>query len=285
MKGLKAFVIVPLVLLAAAQAQAQQVVVDRDLVYYSDKGNDLRLDIARPAQADQPLPVVIFLPIPTSKARATYAEQLTSAAKRGYVGVTLGYHFIEIEDNGKARYPFPTQLLDVKRAIRWLRANADKYHIDGEKIGVIGWSYGGYLALMAGLTGPDAGLEPSPAGADTKVQAVVSLGGFIDWEKMDDAEASWSLGGSAADIPEVYTKANPISHVSSENPPVLLIYGKKDGIVTYDQAVALDRKLKDAGVQESILVINEADHLDVAGYADKEVVWRFFDENLKPKSN
>jgi len=285
MKRMRAFLIVPLVLLAAAQAQAQQVVLDRDIVYYSDKGNDLRLDIARPAAADQPVPAIIFLPIPTSKARATYAAQLTSAAQRGYVGVTLGYHYIELEDHGKARYPFPTQLLDVKRAIRWLRANADTYHVDAEKIGVIGWSYGGYLALMAGLTGPDDGLEPSPAGADTKVQAVVSLGGFIDWEKMDDSEAAWSLGGSAADIPEVYTKASPLSHASSDSPPVLLIYGKRDGIVTYDQAVALDRKLKEGGVAESLLLINEADHIDVSGYVDKEVVWRFFDQYLKPQGN
>ncbi len=290
MKSIKASLLALLLLgLFAIQAQAQSEAKDNlvsihDLVYFADKGTTLRLDIVRPAQVDGSLPAVIFLPIPTTMARSTYAAQIVSAAKKGYVGVTLGYHYIEIENNGKARYPFPTQLLDVKRAIRWLKANAEKYHIDAGEIGVIGWSYGGYLALMAGFTGPDDGLEPAGDGPDTKVQAVVSMGGFIDWTKLDESDAAWSLGGTADQIPDVYTKASPLTYVKSDNPAVLLLYGKRDGIVPYEDANVLDQKLADAGVQHSLFVINEADHLDVAGYADKGIVWGFFDQNLKKQA-
>lgn len=268
---------------AVAQSQAQgKTVWERNLVYYTDKENVLRLDLARPADVTGPLPALLFLAAPASDAKATFASQVESAAQRGYVGVTIDYHDIEIEDHGKARYPFPTQLMDVKRAIRWLKLNAEKYHIDAQEIGVIGWSYGGYLALMAGLTKPEDGFEPVGDGPDTNVQAVVSLAGFIDWTKMDDSEASWSLGGTAFDVPDVYTKASPLTYVRSDDPPVLLLYGKLDAIAPSEDAAALDKKLADAGGQHSLYVINEADHLQMSGYADKGIVWGFFDENLKP---
>jgi len=272
-------------LAVTAQPQAQgRTVWERNLVYYTDKDNALRLDLVQPADAAGPLPTLIFLSAPASNARSTYASQVASAAQRGYVGVTIDYHDIEIEDHGKARYPFPTQLLDVKRAIRWLKVNAEKYHVDPQEIGVVGWSYGGYLALMAGLTGPGDGFEPAGEGVDTKVQAVASLAGFIDWTKMDESEASWSLGGSVEDIPDVYTKASPLTYVRSDAPPVLLLYGKLDSVAPSEDAAALDQKLADAGAQHSLYVINEADHLQMSGYADKGIVWGFFDENLKPKS-
>ncbi|MGA2614917.1 MAG: prolyl oligopeptidase family serine peptidase [Spirochaetia bacterium] len=287
MKGLRLSIIAVLFIglsAVAVQSQAQEKPVwERGLVYYSDKDTALKLDIARPANVTEPLPALIFLPIPATQDRSMYASQVANAAQRGYVGVTLGYHDIEIEDHGKARYPFPTQLLDVKRAVRWLKQNAEKYHIDPAEIGVIGWSYGGYLALMAGLTGPADGFEPAGDGPDTKVQAVVSLAGFIDWTKMDEADASWSLGGAAQDIPEVYAKASPLNHVTSNSPAVLLMYGRRDGIVPSEDAVTLDQKLADAGAQHSVYVINEADHLDVSGYVDKGIVWSFLDQNLKHK--
>jgi acetyl esterase/lipase len=256
---------------AAVQGQAQgKTVWERDLVYYSDQQNVLRLDIARPADAQGPLPAVIFLAAP---------------AARGYAGVTLDYRDIEIEDHGKARYPFPNQLLDVKRAIRWLKQNADAHGIDASEIGVIGWSYGGYLALMAGLTGPGDGFEPSADGPDTRVQAVVSLAGFIDWTRMDESEASWSLGGTRQEIPDVYTKANPLTYVRQDDPPVLLLYGKLDPVAPADDAALLDQKLADAGGQHSLYVINEADHLGMSGYVDTGIVWSFFDGALKKKAD
>jgi len=271
---------------AAVQGQAQgKVLWERDLVYFSDAQNVLRLDIARPADAAGPVPAVIFLAAPASNARSTYEPQLAGAASRGYVGVTLDYHDIEIEDHGKARYPFPAQVIDVKRAIRWLKQNADKHGIDPAEIGVIGWSYGGYLALMAGLTGPADGFEPAGSGPDTSVQAVVSLAGFIDWTKMDDSEASWSLGGTSQEIPDVYTKANPLTYVRKDDPPVLLLYGKLDPVAPSDDAALLDQKLADAGGQHSLYVINEADHLGMSGYVDKEIVWGFFSDALKKKAD
>jgi len=111
------------------------------------------------------------------------------------------------------------------------------------------------------------------------------MAGFIDWTKMDESEASWSLGGTAQDIPDVYAKASPLAYVTKESPPMLLLYGKQDPIVASEDAAALDQKLADAGVQHSLYLINEADHLSMSGYVDKGIVWGFFDENLKQKGN
>ena len=77
---------------------------------------------------------------------------IQTAASKGYVAVTVDYRLTNVKENGKTKFPFPNQLYDVKSAVRWLRANAEKYNINPDRIGVVGWSSGGHLALLVGLT-------------------------------------------------------------------------------------------------------------------------------------
>lgn len=284
------FVLLMLFLFSVAgiqsEAKEKPFVWERDLVYWSEDGVDLMLDIVRPSRIEGPLPAVIYLPRPESgTARSTYSMQLFSAARKGYIGVTLDYHSLEIEEKGKAKYRFPTQLLDIKNAIRWLRANAEQYFIDPSSIGVIGWSYGGYLALMTGLTGPDDGFEPAGADSDTRVQAVVSLAGFTDWTLMDESDAEWSLGGTARQVPALYRKASPLTYVRPGSPPVLLVHGEKDVYVTPEHTTLLDRKLTEAGVEHSTIIVTGEDHIGISVYVDKPVVWEFFNAHLKSKES
>jgi acetyl esterase/lipase len=108
-----------------------------------------------------------------------YSYAIQQAAQRGYVAVTADYRSTNLKEDGKAVYCFPNQVFNAKCAIRWLRAKADTYHIDPDRVGVIGWSSGGYLALMIGLTDTSDGLEGDcgDMSISTRVQAVVSLAG------------------------------------------------------------------------------------------------------------
>ena len=265
-----------------SESREKPFVWERDLVYSRENGVDLMLDIVWPSKIQGPLPAVIYLPRPESgTARSTYSMQLFSAARKGFIGVTLDYHSLELEERGKAKYRFPAQLLDIKAAIRWLRTNAEQYFIDPSSIGVIGWSYGGYLALMAGFTGPGDGFEE--ADSDTRVQAVVSLAGFTDWTLMDESDAEWSLGGKARDMPAVYRRASPLTYVREDSPPVLLIHGDKDVVIPPEHTELLDKKLAEAGVEHATIIVEGEDHLALAAYVDKKVVWDFFNEHLKPR--
>ena len=128
---------------------------------------------------------------------------------------------------GAVRQPqFPAQIHDVKAAIRWLRASAATYAIDPERIGVVGFSAGAILALMAGLTGPKDGLEGEAASYEysSEVQAVVSAGGAADLAARGFSGGAYSedsmrryLGGSPAEQPERYRLASPATYVQNSS--------------------------------------------------------------------
>ena len=107
--------------------------------------------------------------------KADVGRVLHEFAARGYVAVSPQYRFCPKE-------VFPAQVHDVKAAVRWLKANAKERKVDPERIGAIGFSAGGHLALMLGVTGPADGLEGEvSAGApDSRVKAVVNYFGPTD---------------------------------------------------------------------------------------------------------
>jgi acetyl esterase/lipase len=104
------------------------------------------------------------------------------AAERGYVAVTVDYRLLSGSEGIKTNDPFPAQLHDVKCAVRWLRGNAEQYNIDPARIGVYGCSFGGYLALMLGLTDLSDAMEGECGNLNlsSEVQAVVNMSGLTD---------------------------------------------------------------------------------------------------------
>ncbi len=167
---------------------------------------------------------------------------------------------------------FPAQVEDCKAAVRWLRANAAKYRIDADHIGVVGFSAGGHLASMLGVTGPSDGLEGTGgnAGQSSRVQAVVSFFGPTDFSTRDwthDLEREVIvpfLGGSIAEQPDTYRKASPYNYVTKDAPPFLFFHGTDDELVPVDQSKRLADKLKGAGVPVQVVILDGERH----GFSD-----------------
>ena len=135
-------------------ADEPKVKEERDIVYTKAGGTELKLDLAAPEQGDGPFPAVLVIHGGAWRSgnKADVGRVLPQFAARGYVAVSPQYRFCPKER-------FPAQVHDVKAAVRWIKAHAKERRIDPEHIGAIGFSAGGHLALMLGVTGPADGLE------------------------------------------------------------------------------------------------------------------------------
>ena len=159
---LLARVVAVLCLCVASSASGQEkppapqpkVLTELDIVYTKAGSAELKLDLTRPAETEGLVPAVIVIHGGAWRQgnKADVRPLLAEFAKRGYVAVSPQYRFCPKD-------PFPAQVHDVKAAVRWIKSNAKKYRVDPERIGAMGFSAGGHLALMLGVTSPSDGLE------------------------------------------------------------------------------------------------------------------------------
>lgn len=122
----------------APASRAAEVIFERDIEYTNPDDQHLQLNLARPARIEGRGPAILCIHGGGFRAgkREGWDERCRKLAARGYVAVTVSYRLAP-------KYQFPAAIYDVKAAVRWLRANADKYQIDPERIGVVGDSAGG----------------------------------------------------------------------------------------------------------------------------------------------
>jgi acetyl esterase/lipase len=256
-----------------------------DVVYTRVGDQELKLDLAEPATGSGPFPAVVVIHGGAWRAgdKASNRRILTEFAKRGYVAISPQYRFCPKE-------PFPAQVHDVKASVRWLRTHASEHKIDADHIGATGFSAGGHLALMLGLTGPDDGLEgDAPAGApSSRVQAVVNYFGPTELGAADIPDVSKPLvkdflGGTPEEKPEASKGASPVTFASKDDPPILTFQGTKDPLVPHTQAFRLADALTTAGVPGRVELLVGAGH----GWGGEDLertleeTYAFFDKYLK----
>jgi acetyl esterase/lipase len=196
------------------------VVVEKDVEY--GKGGDvsLQLDLYSPKERTKPLPAVVFIHGGAwrSGSRQMYHYYCVKFAEHGYVAVTISYRLYRVA-------PFPAAVEDVKCAVRWMRANAEKLGIDPERIGVAGGSAGGHLSMMVAYAPDMPELEGAGGHADvsSRVQAVVNIYGPTDltteFARGNSVVSDFLGGKSFDDAPEVYRLASPISHITKTTRP------------------------------------------------------------------
>jgi acetyl esterase/lipase len=211
--------------------------------------------------------------------------------------VHFGYAVARINYRLSQHAIFPAQIEDCKAAVRYLRANAQKYNIDPNRIGVWGESAGGHLVALLGTTGDvkefDVGENLS---VSSRVQAVADYFGPTDLLQMEahklpntmqhntaDAPEAKLIGGPVQDNPEKAAKANPITYVTKDDPPFLIVHGDKDPLVPHHQSEILEEALKKAGVPVTFYTVKGGGH---GGFRDPNVprlTKEFFDKNLKNK--
>ena len=216
-------------------------------VTYKQVGDiSLQMDIYKRKDLAEDAPVIVFIHGGswTKGKRSDYLPYLLDYAKKGYVTATITYRLSQIA-------MFPAALEDTKCAVRWIRAHAEDFTIDSEKIAVVGGSAGAHLAMMIAYSNEnefDAGCSET---ASSKVQAIVNLYGPVDLTTEYAREAGSVikfLGATYQDDPQRYTYASPKTYISPGDSPTLIFQGTLDSLVPVSQADSLHVWLEKAGV-------------------------------------
>lgn len=168
--------------------------------------------------------------------------------------VELGWICVSINYSKSPRAKFPAHIIDVKRAIAWVRENIGDYGGDSDFIAITGGSAGGHLASLAALTPNDPTFQPGFERADTTVQAAAPYYGVYDFTDFDNMHEMmmpflehFVMKARFADEPERFTAASPISYVHREAPPFFLLHGDRDQLAPVGQARAFSAALQGAG--------------------------------------
>ncbi|HXR15445.1 MAG TPA: alpha/beta hydrolase [Terriglobales bacterium] len=238
---------------------AATVSVEQDVAYGVQGGEKLLLDIYQPAdRGSRPRPAVVLIHGGSwsSFDKSTMRGMGNFLARSGFVAASVDYRLLHGSDNR-----WPAQLDDVQRAVRWLRANASKYNIDGNRIGAFGHSAGAQLAALLGMEDTRDNSDPALAKFSSRVQAVVDVSGPSDFltnhDPDGDAMLANFLGGDANKIPEVWRSASPVFHADKSNAPFLIVHGTHDDEVPIAQAQELYDKLHQAGVSVSLVKVDD----------------------------
>ena len=191
-----------------------------------------------------------------------------------------GYAVASINHRSSGDAKFPAQIHDVKAAIRFLRGNAEKYKLDTSFIGITGFSSGGHLSSLAGVSN---GMKTRTEGNTTidiegtlgnhtsessHVDAVVDWFGPVDMSRMENCETvkdekspeAALMGGAPAEMPEMVKLISPITYVSDKTPRCLVIHGQADNVVPHSQGEFFSAELDKHGKLEEFISVPEGQH-------------------------
>lgn len=270
---------------APALAQNRAAVKQLTDVAYVKEGHERqKLDLFLPEKADKPLPVVVWIHGGAWRAGDKGRNPAQYLVQQGYAVASINYRLSQ-------HATMPAQIEDCKAAIRWLRANAKEYNLDPEHIGVWGASAGGHLVALLGTSGDVKELEGELGHADqsSRVQCVVDWFGPTDFLAMGrtqdraDAPVARLLGGPLNTKTEAAKAASPVTHITKDDPPFLIMHGDKDTTVGLRQSNILADKLKETGVEVELKVLEGAGHGGPAFLSadSRQLIEAFFAKHLK----
>jgi acetyl esterase/lipase len=226
----------------------------RNVTYCTPGDSPQTMDVYFP-DAGGPWPVLVYVHggawMHGDKSEAgMFARLMTS---QGYLVVSLNYRL----------YPaaqFPAMIQDVKCAIRSLRANAAQYNLDPNRVGAVGVSAGGHLVALLGTTDANTGWDVGEyMEQSSRVQVVIAMAGVMDLSQSfpnADIEAMKRVGFGEYNVVE----ASPISHVTPDDPPFLLIHGERDELVPVEQSQLMYDRLIQENVPAQLVVVKNARH-------------------------
>lgn len=278
-----------------APPMPEGVKLEADLPYAGTDNLRQRLDLLLPeTPKGGKLPVVVFIHGGgwQNGDKTGGRRQVSDLVASGeFAGVSVGYRLTD-----EAR--FPEQAYDCKAAIRWIRANAEKYGLDPDKIAVWGSSAGGHLVSLLGTSGDlkelEGDLGPNK-GISSRVTCVVNYygpsdlltmgaqskpGGRISHDAPDSPEAKL-VGGALQENKDKAKAASPITYVSKDDPPFLNVHGDADPVVPYAQSEALHAALKKAGVSSTLVTVEGGGHGQGFPPEAKEIVKKFLRHQLR----
>ncbi len=212
-----------------------------------------------------------------------------AAVGRNYVVMAIDYRLAP-------KYKFPAQIHDCKQAVRYLRSHAEKFAVDPDRVAAYGYSAGGHLAALLGVTDVSHGLEGLQDNTDsqtptqgsppsTRIQAVVAGGAPCDLEITPprNSTISFFMGGTRYERPENYRRASPLRFVTDDDPPMFFFHGSRDGLVPRNSAEYLHDALLAMDIPSELFISQNRGH--VGAYFDRtarDKAIDFLDHILKP---
>ena len=269
------------------------VTVERDVTFLAPEREE-KLDLYRPEKNEtgKPMPAVLIIHgggwVKGDKGRVREFVSGTTLAKAGYVAISVNYEMRK----GKR---WPGNLYDCKNAVRWLRKNAKQLDVDGSRIGVIGGSAGGHLALMVNYTGdhPKLSSDDLYPGISDKVSACVDMYGITnlltrkvadkDGTPTEELKEHRLFSKNRDQAPVMWRNASPITYIDENSPPTLIFHGTRDKTVDRDQSKELFAALQIAGVPSELKMVEGAGHawpLKTDDFDFRSKVVEFFDKYL-----
>jgi len=266
----------------------------RDLEYVPGGHERNRLDLYLPKQAGgesrtpDKLPLIIWVHGGAWRAGSKKNCPAIRFLRKGYAVASINYRLSQ-------HAIFPAQIEDCKAAVRWLRANKDKYALDPKRIGVWGSSAGGHLVALLGTTGDVKKFDKGKnLNVSSRVQAVCDYFGPTDFTQISrfpsrirhdapDSPESKLLGVPVQESKKAAQRANPITYVTKDDPPFLIVHGDKDQSVPHNQSQLLYEALKKADAQVKLHTVKGAGHGRFNSPEVDRMVDDFFDKHLKAK--
>jgi acetyl esterase/lipase len=263
--------------------------------------NDRQLDISWPSSGDGPFPLVIYVHGGgfTSGDKSSLTGEFSKATSHGYAFVSISHRLASNSQRG-----FPEGLQDITAAIRFLRANAVKYHLDPDHFAMTGFSAGGYHAGMIGvLSGAKHDFDVDSIGypgVSSAVQAAIGLSGLTDFSKLDEEQktlgGSWMMSthygsgsmlsqylGITTTASNIPPKSNPVTYISANTIPIMMMHGDKDNLVPWMQSELLVEAINKVATNKATFVkIANGEHGSKYGNQES-TVFDFLDKHLKVK--
>ena len=263
-----------------------------DLPYVENGHYRQKLDIYLPdtAKAGDKLPLVIWIH------GGGWRKGNKASVSRQMFLLENGFALASVNYRLSHHDKFPAQIHDCKAAIRYLKKHAAEYGIDNKRIGVWGSSAGGHLVALVGTSGDVSKLEGNLGVKDvsSKVDAVCDFFGPTDFSKLVDRPPNPNLhttdprmqtiprmlGGLITEKPELARLASPVTHVTKNDPPFLIMHGDKDPLVPLQQSVLFHELLQRTGVTSELIIVPDAGHGFFKDLDYEHPIVEFFKKNL-----
>lgn len=276
-------------------AEFSRVRIHENLCFTARDQPQLLLDLYLPVKSESSVPCVVMIAGGGFRARGKEAFASYSAylATQGFAAACISYR-------GTPDDQYLATIHDCKSAVRFIRANAATFGIDAEHIGAMGQSAGGHLAALLGTTGGVEAMEGQSKTANTssRIQAAACFAGVYDFvsrlregghqqhdlAKKRRTNGEW-VGKKFSTESTKWKDASPINHLSSDDPPLLLIHSKTDKVVPHEQALQMHAAMQSQGLTCQLLILPTGGHGIAGAKSVNEKVWSeaisFLNEHLR----
>lgn len=268
----------------SGSGESRAYTVERDVTFTPDGWPEpLAADVYSP-RGDGPFAAALLVHGGSwsGRSRSDMSRLAARLAERGFVAVNVSYRFAPT-------YRFPAQLDDVREALRWVHANAERLGIDRDRVGAAGYSAGAHLVALLATVSPGDELDRGRNGSQMiRPRAIVAGGTPTDLRKFKGGRVvPQFLGATQQQNPSLFALASPVVHVTPDDPPMFLYHGSRDRLVDPSHARDMKQALDSAGVRSELRIVPGLGHTTtfVLSRSTQEAALEFLERELATRDS